>query len=76
LLFNGEIVEFFLNFVIDSFQNTVQAFMWPVKVVQFAQPWGAIGLGVAFMLFPKYVKKHIETWLFSDDKSEEIAASE
>jgi len=76
LLFNGEIIAFFLNFVIDSLQNTVQAFMWPVKVVQFAQPWGAIGLGVAFILFPKYVKKHIETWLFSDDESEEIAASD
>ena len=69
LLFNGEIFAFFLNFIVDSFQNTWKAFAWPMYVVQFASPWGAIGLGVAFWLFPTYVKKHVEAWLFSDDES-------
>ena len=67
LLFNGEIIAFFLNFIVDSFQNTWKAFAWPMFVVQFASPWGAIGLGLAFWLFPTYVKKHVEAWLFSDD---------
>jgi len=71
LIFNGQAVAFFLNFVIDSFQNTWKAFAWPMFVVQFASPWGAIGLGLAFWLFPTYVKKHIETWLFSEDESKE-----
>ena len=71
LLFNGEVIEFFLNFIIDSFQNTWKAFAWPAVVVQFAQPWGAIGLGLAFIVFPKYVKPHVEAWLFTDDESEE-----
>jgi len=73
LLFEGEILSFVLAFIIDSFQNTVQAFMWPVNIVQLAPPFGAIGLGLAFWLFPVYVKKHIEAWLFDgkeeDDKS-------
>jgi hypothetical protein len=67
LLFNGEIIAFFLNFVFDSLQNTWKAFAWPMFVAQFASPWGAIALGVAFWLFPIYVKKHIEAWLFSDE---------
>jgi len=67
LLFNGEIIAFFLNFIVDSFQNTWKAFAWPMFVVRFASPWGAIGLGLAFWLFPTYVKKHVEAWLFSDD---------
>ena len=67
LLFDGEIVGFILNFIIDSFQNTIAAFMWPVNIVQLAPPFGAIGLGFAFMLFPKYLKKPIESWLFSDE---------
>ena len=66
LLLDGQVVAFILNFIVDSFRNTIQAFMWPVVIVQFAQPWGAIGLGLAFMLFPKYLKKPIEAWLFSD----------
>ncbi len=63
-----------MNFIIDSFKNTLQALMWPVFIVQYAQPWGAIGLGLAFVLFPKYVKKHVEAWLFSDtDENAETA---
>jgi hypothetical protein len=76
LLFNGEVVAFFLNFIIDSFQNTWKAFVWPMFVVQFASPWGAIGLGLAFWLFPTYVKKHVEAWLLSDDESKETAEAE
>ena len=74
LLFDGEILAFFLNFIVDSFMNTGRAFAWPMYVVQFASPWGAIGLGVAFWLFPIYVKKHVEAWLFSDGESKEPAA--
>jgi hypothetical protein len=64
LLLDGQFVEFFLNFIVDSFKNTVAAFMWPVEIVSFAPPWGAIGLGLAFWLFPNYLKKPIEGWLF------------
>ena len=71
MLFDGEIIGFFLNFIVDSFRNTMQAFAWPVIIIQLAQPWGAIGLGLAFFLFPKYLKKPIEAWLFSDVEDEE-----
>lgn len=67
LLFEGEVIDFVLNFVVDSFTNTVKAFAWPATIAQFAPPWGAISLGLAFVLFPTYVKKHIEAWLFSGE---------
>jgi len=67
LLFDGQVVNFVLNFIIDSFMNTLRAFAWPVTVVQFSPPWGAVGLGLAFWLFPIYVKKHIEAWMFAGD---------
>jgi hypothetical protein len=67
LLLDGQVIDFILNFIIDSFQNTLQAFMWPVNIVQIAPPFGAIGLGLAFWLFPTYVKRHIEAWLLADD---------
>ena len=71
LLFEGEVIDFILNFIIDSFRNTLQAFIWPTNIVQFAPPYGAIGLGLAFWLFPVYVKKHIEDWLLDGDDSNE-----
>jgi hypothetical protein len=73
LLLDGKVVEFVLNFIIDSFNNTIEAFMWPLNIIEFAPPWGAVGLGVTFLLFPKYLKKPIEAWLFSDDDPEELA---
>ena len=68
-IFTGQAFEFIVSFFIDSFRNTVQAFMWPIHIVQFAPPWGAVALGVAYMGFATYLKKPIESWLF-DDKSE------
>jgi hypothetical protein len=63
---DGRVLAFLINFVVDSFYNTLGAFMWPVEIVRFATPWGAIGLGLAFALFPMFLKKPIERWLFAD----------
>jgi hypothetical protein len=65
-VFNGQAIEFAINFIIDSFMNTMYSFMWPVYVVQLAPPWGAIGLGLAFFGFASYLKKPIEGWMFAD----------
>lgn len=69
-LFRGEAIEFFVNFIVDSFMNTIAAFMWPLDVIGFAPPFGVIALGIAFWLFPIYVKPHIEQWLFDDEPAQ------
>ena len=66
-IFTGQAIEFFINFLIDSFTNTMKAFIWPVYVVQWAPPWGAAALGFAFWLFPATLKKPIEQWIFHDE---------
>ncbi len=68
-LFSGQAIEFLVDFFIDSLTNTVRALIWPVYIVQYAPPFGAIALGVAFWLFPAYVKPHIEAWLFDDNEA-------
>lgn len=65
-LFNGQAIEFIIQLVVESFTNTIRAFMWPVYVVQLAPPWGAIGLGLAFVGFTRYLKAPIEQWMFGD----------
>ena len=67
LLFDGHIVEFVVDFFLDSFRNTMNAFIWPVHVISYAQPYGIIALGVAYLLFPVTLKKPIEMWLFGAD---------
>lgn len=70
-LFNGHAFEFVIQFIVDSFKNTFKALMWPIFVVQFAPPWGAIGLGIAFFGFTKFLKAPIENWLFRDGPIED-----
>ena len=70
-LFSGQAIEFLIDFFIDSLTNTVRALIWPVHIVQYAPPFGAIALGIAFWLFPTYVKPHIEAWLFKDGEVQE-----
>ena len=66
-IFTGEAFAFFINFLLDSLMNTLKSFAWPYYVATFSPPIGAIALGVAFMLFPKYAKPTIEKWLFDDE---------
>ena len=69
-VFQGQAIEFAINFIIDSFMNTMRAFMWPVYVIEWSPPYGVIALGVAFWLFPTYAKPHIEKWLFDEEPNE------
>ena len=66
-VFDGQLISFVVNFVVDSFKNTGMAFAWPVYVVRISPPIGAIGLGIAFWLFPVFLKKPIENWLFDGE---------
>ena len=66
-VFNGEVISFLIDFIIDSFMNTFYALIWPLYILQWKPPAGAIALGVAFWLFPTYAKPHIENWLFDGE---------
>ena len=65
-LFTGQAIEFIINFILESFMNTLYSFMWPLYVLQFAPPWGAIFLGLAYFGFSSFLKGPIEGWLFAD----------
>ena len=66
-VFNGEVISFLIDFIIDSFMNTFYALIWPVYVLQWQAPLGAIALGIAYWLFPTYAKPYIEAWLFDGE---------
>lgn len=69
--FTSQLFEFLFRFMSDTVINMVMAFIWPLSIVQWQPPLGAIALGVAFWLFPIYVKPHITAWLFPDGEPEE-----
>lgn len=62
-----QLVQFMIRFGTDSLANLVLAFMWPVFVVTWYPPIGVSLFVLAFLLFPRYIKPHIEKWLFRND---------
>ena len=68
--FTSELIEFLFRFLSDSIVNLVKALIWPVYVIQIVPPWGAVALGLAFVLFPRTLKPTIERWLFGDTIAE------
>jgi hypothetical protein len=62
-----QLIEFVFRFAMDSIMNTVEALIWPVYVIELSPPFGAIGLGIAFLVFTNYLKKPIERWLLPED---------
>jgi hypothetical protein len=67
-LFGEQIFEMLFRFLGESLQNMIQAFMWPVFVIQFSDKWGIVILVVMFLVFNKLLKKPMEQWLFHDEE--------
>ncbi len=65
----GQLFEMFFRFLGESLGNMILAFIWPVFVVTFAPPWGAVGFGLAYLAFDRVFKAPIERWLFDDDEA-------
>jgi hypothetical protein len=65
-ILSSELIAFGIEFLVDTLVNFVRALLWPMYVVMLWPPAGAIALGAAFILFPRYLKKPIESWLFQD----------
>ena len=63
---SSELIAFGIEFLVDTMVNFVRALLWPMYVVMLWPPAGAIALGIAFLLCPRYLKKPIESWLFQD----------
>ena len=63
---SSELIGFAIQFIIDTLINFVRALLWPMYVVMLWPPAGAVALAAAFMLFPRFLKKPIERWLFPD----------
>ncbi len=67
-LFGEQIFEMLFRFLGESLQNMIQAFMWPVFVIQISDKWGIAILVVMFLVFNKLIKARLERWLFHDDE--------
>lgn len=70
--FRTQIAEFMLRFATDTIANMVKAFMWPLYIIDLDPVYGGIGLGLAFLIFTRFLKKPIERWLFADSEQDPV----
>lgn len=66
--FSEQFFELILRFTIESLQNTIGAFLWPVYLIQLSPVWGGAILGALYLAFPRYIKEPLTRWLFHDDE--------
>ena len=65
-ILSSDLIDYVISFIVDTFMNFVSALIWPVPVVSFAPPWGAVGLGIAFVVFNRFLKDPVQRWLDID----------
>ncbi len=73
--FGEQIFEMVFRYLGESLQNMIAALIWPVHIVTFAPPWGAIAFGLTYAAFDRLFKEPIEAWLFHDDDAQDDESS-
>ena len=64
---SGQLFEFVIRFTVQSLENTIYAFMWPLTIIRWSPAWGGLLLGGMYLVFAKFIKQRLESWLFDDD---------
>lgn len=64
--FTEQFVEFLLRFSIQSLGNSIQAFLWPLLIIDYLGPISIALLLAVYLLFARFLKPSLTAWLFDD----------
>lgn len=64
--FTEQFFEVLLRFSVQSIGNTVQAFIWPVLIIERFGEWAIVFLLAGYFAFAKLFKAPLTEWLFHD----------
>ncbi|HZW60476.1 MAG TPA: hypothetical protein VFE85_09285 [Woeseiaceae bacterium] len=73
---SDQLMDFVLRFTVQSIGNTVQAFLWPLLLIEYLQAWGLAVLLILYVTFPRYIKQPLSNWLFDDEPPDEEVSRE
>jgi len=68
-----QLLERVLRLAIDSFGNSIKAFLWPVWVMSEYELWGMGALVVGSLLYARYLHQRIVAYLGVDPEAEKKA---
>ena len=72
--FSGDAFRFAVEFLIDTFKNMLNAFLWPVHVIGWQAPAGIVILVAMYIAWPRFVQQPIEHWLFEGKGAPDLKA--
>ena len=61
-----QLLEFFVRFTVQSIENTVGAFLWPVRVIE-RWPLGWAVLIAGYVIFRYFIKAKLQRWMFDEE---------
>lgn len=64
--FTEQFWEFLIRFTVQSIGNTIEAFLWPVRILQWSPEKGIVLLVGMYLVFAYVIKAPLERWLFHD----------
>jgi hypothetical protein len=73
--FGEQLFEMLFRYLGESFQNTIQAIIWPVHVITISE-YGIFLLIAVYLAFTYGLQARIERWLFDDDDQAPADTSE
>jgi hypothetical protein len=62
-----QVLQILLRFTVDSLVNTLLALIWPALLLGLSPVWGAVGLGVGYLTFSRFIKPPLTRLLFDDN---------
>ncbi len=62
----GQLFEILIRVTVQSIQNTLMAFLWPLWLIERFELIGVAALVVLYFLFPRLIKEPLNRWLFND----------
>lgn len=67
---SSQLFERITRFAIDSFTNSIKAFLWPVKLISAYELWGIGILVVGSVLYTQFIHKAVVNFLGIDPEAE------
>jgi hypothetical protein len=66
----GQLFQVVFRFSQQSLMNTINAFIWPARVLEAFHGYGFVALVAGALVFRRYLQPPLTRWLFHDDAAE------
>ena len=60
---SNQLLEMMFKYFTESILNAIQAFIWPLVLISAYGAWMIVALGIAYLLWDRFLDRRIRAWL-------------